>query len=48
MFTINQPPLNGFCDIDQTIGYGMVTNFVINCSNWQDSEGISNYLLIGN
>jgi hypothetical protein len=47
-FIMNQPPSSGVCDIDQTNGIGMVTKFTINCSNWQDIDGISKYALFSN
>jgi len=45
-FTINSPPQNGTCTIDQTNGTTM-TLFQITCSNWVDSDGIQDYSFYG-
>jgi len=43
-FEINQPPSNGFCQINPTIGI-INTLFNITCSNWQSNENIKEYSL---
>ena len=45
-FSINSPPQNGTCTIDQTSGTTM-TLFQLSCSNWIDSDGIQDYLFYG-
>ena len=42
-FSINSPPNNGTCSIDQTNGTTM-TLFQLTCSNWIDSDGVEDYL----
>jgi hypothetical protein len=45
-FTINSPPQNGTCNIDQTTGTTM-SSFQITCSNWVDSDGVNGYSFYG-
>jgi len=45
-FTINSPPQNGTCNIDQTNGTTM-TLFHLTCLNWIDSDGIQDYTFYG-
>lgn len=45
-FSINSPPENGTCSIDQTNGT-TITVFKLSCSNWIDSDGVQDYLFYG-
>ena len=46
-FIINQPPENGSCSITPLNGT-ITTLFTISCSNWEDQNGIEDYLFYSN
>jgi hypothetical protein len=45
-FSINSPPANGTCTINQNNGT-TITPFQITCSNWMDSDGVKDYTFYG-
>ena len=36
---MNQPPINGTCEVNTLTGVSFVTNFTVNCSDWVDADG---------
>lgn len=48
LFQLNQPPYNGTCSIEPTIGVALSTIFVITCQDWIDNSGsVSKYEYFG-
>ena len=48
IFKLNQLPQNGMCYSDKYNGTEMLTNVLITCTNWTDTDGtIQNYEFYG-
>ncbi len=45
---INQAPYNGICVLNNSTGMALETYFILNCTNWIDSDGyIVSYTFYG-